>query len=265
MRSLADLISLENRTAIVTGGLGHLGLAATETLLELGATVVVTTTQKTAKKRATVARGLLKEFGESRVIVKDLDFTSSNSFLKFSNEIKGLPSIAILINNAIHQEKVSTNLAYDEFESSLNGVLWSTLRCSQLVFPLMKREAKGSIINISSMYGLQSPDWRLYTDNNFNIPPTYTIAKAGIIQLTKYLASYWGRYGIRVNSISPGPFPKENVARDKKFGERLKSKTMLDKLGNPEDLKGLFALLSSDASGFITGENFVVDGGWTSW
>ena len=100
---------------------------------------------------------------------------------------------------------------------------------------------------------------------NLSSPPSYAVAKAGVIQLTKYLASYWAKYGMRVNSISPGPFPKEEVVKNKKFYGALKNKTMLGRIGQPEDLKGVVALLAGDASSYITGQNIIIDGGWTTW
>jgi NAD(P)-dependent dehydrogenase (short-subunit alcohol dehydrogenase family) len=114
------------------------------------------------------------------------------------------------------------------------------------------------------MYGVVAPDFDVYEGNlNFINPPHYGAAKAGILQLTRYYSSYLGKYSITVNSVTPGPFPSENVQKNKKFINKLASKTCLKRIGIPEDLSGVFIFLSSGASNYITGQNMIVDGGWT--
>ena len=105
----------------------------------------------------------------------------------------------------------------------------------------------------------------MYLGNEHANPPSYGAAKAGVIQLTKYLASFLSPHEIRVNAISPGPFPFADIVKNAEFMGALEAKTMLNRLGNPEDLKGAIALLSSDASSYMTGQNICVDGGWTAW
>jgi gluconate 5-dehydrogenase len=134
----------------------------------------------------------------------------------------------------------------------------------------MKAQNSGKVINISSMYGLVSPDFdSLYKGEGCEIytnPPHYGAAKSAVLQLTRYFAALLGEYNIQVNAIVPGPFP--NVAiqiANQAFIERLKSKNPLHRIGKPEDLYGVIALLSSSASDFITGQAIQVDGGWTIW
>jgi gluconate 5-dehydrogenase len=121
-------------------------------------------------------------------------------------------------------------------------------------------------VNIASIYGVVSPDFQVYEDiEQFINPPHYGAAKAGIIQLTKYFASHLGPLNIQVNSISPGPFPAKQVQdASLLFIERLSKKTMLKRVGKPEDIAGAVILLSSNGSDFITGHNLMVDGGWTA-
>ena len=122
----------------------------------------------------------------------------------------------------------------------------------------------GSIINVSSMYGMVAPQFEIYENfPQFLNPPHYGAAKAAIIQMTKYFASYLGKDGILVNSVTPGPFPSEQISENSRFINDLESKTCLGRVGKPEDVAGVFVFLSSAAAGFITGQNFVVDGGWT--
>lgn len=261
MRKLQNLFNLKNKVAIVTGGLGHLGFAMTEALLELEAEVIITSTKEELKdKKATEKLKYLKD-NYGKVSASIIDFSDEKSVVTFFSSVK---KVDILINNAVSWSKKAKNATDIEyFKDGINGTLSSVFLCCKLFFNLCK--GKGVIINIGSMYGVVSPDWRIYKQNNFSSPASYAAAKAGVIQLTRYLASYWSRYGMRVNSISPGPFPKKEVIKDKKFLNSLKEKTMLGRIGEPEDLKGIVALLSSDASSYITGQNFIIDGGWTAW
>ena len=98
-----------------------------------------------------------------------------------------------------------------------------------------------------------------------NSPVCYGVGKAAILQLTRYIAGYYGEKGIRCNSITPGPFPSKTVQETEWFIENLSKKTMLKRIGRPEDLCGALLLLASDASGYITGADICVDGGWTAW
>ena len=116
------------------------------------------------------------------------------------------------------------------------------------------------------MYGHVAPDYRLYDSDKFANPPSYGAAKAGVIQLTKYIASFLSPYGIRANCISPGPFPFETTQiENPDFIERLNAKNPQNRIGKPFELKGAAALLCSDASSYMTGQNVCVDGGWSTW
>ena len=115
------------------------------------------------------------------------------------------------------------------------------------------------------IYYIQILFCHIYDGKEFANPPSYGAAKAGVIQLTKYLASFLSPYGVRVNALSPGPFPFPETQKNNDFIEKLASKNMLNRIGQPEDLKGAIALLCSDASSYMTGQNICVDGGWAAW
>ena len=152
-------------------------------------------------------------------------------------------------------------MSREEFNYTLDGTLSAVFECIKLSLPYLNEEA--SIVNVSSMYGVVAPDFDAYLDcPEYLNPPHYGAAKAGVIQLTKYYASYLGKRGLRVNAISPGPFPNYTIQENKGFMEELKERTLLDKYGLPEELAGIFVFLMSDAAKFITGQNFSVDGGW---
>ena len=146
----------------------------------------------------------------------------------------------------------------------LDGTVGVTFRCIREAVPFFQKAGGGTIVNIASMYGMIAPDHSIYGDTGNNSPVTYGAGKAGVIQLTKYTASYLAKDNVRVNSITPGPFPKISTV-DPAFLKKLQSKTMLGRTGNPEELAGALILLCSDASSFMTGTNLVVDGGWTAW
>ncbi len=115
------------------------------------------------------------------------------------------------------------------------------------------------------MYGHIGPDYRIYDGKEFANPPSYGAAKAGVIQFTKYLASFLSPHGIRVNALSPGAFPHPPTQKHEDFMEKLGSKNPMNRIGQPDELKGAVALLCSDAGSYITGQNLCVDGGWAIW
>src|SRR5699024_8936918 len=124
---------------------------------------------------------------------------------------------------------------------------------------------KGCIVDIGSMYGMVSPDPAIYGESGANNPANYGAGKSGVLQFTRYCAGHLAEKGIRVNSISPGPFPNPSTQTDEDFLRKLANKTMLKRVGKQHEIVGPIILLSSDAGSFITGENIVVDGGWTAW
>ncbi|OGQ92729.1 MAG: hypothetical protein A2284_04455, partial [Deltaproteobacteria bacterium RIFOXYA12_FULL_61_11] len=147
------------------------------------------------------------------------------------------------------------------------GVGWA-FRLARALLPGMREAGGGSIVNVASMYGKVAPDPSLYEGTEAYSPVTYGCAKAALLALTRYLASYYGAQGIRCNAISPGPFPKSPSPEGEppwkgEFLERLAGRTALGRIGRPEELGGAVVFLLSSASSFITGHELVVDGGWT--
>jgi len=135
----------------------------------------------------------------------------------------------------------------------------------QQAIPFLQRTS-GSVVNVASMYGMVAPDQRLYEASPaYRNPPAYGAAKAAVLQLTRYAACALAPRGIRVNAVSPGPFPGETVQQDRRFIERLASRVPLGRIGSPEEMIGPVVFLLSDAASYVTGHNLVVDGGWTAW
>jgi gluconate 5-dehydrogenase len=260
-----NLFNLENKVAIVTGGYGHLGTGIVKALLNFGAIVYVAGRSK-EKFNDKFEREI-----EDKLYFIEIDIMHSISFEScFKKVFKAQGKIDILINNA-HSARGNSqsNLTDEDFLFTLDGVLGSVHKAMRAIKPYMENQKSGKIINITSMYGLVSPDFRMYEGDDcekYTNPPHYGAAKAGLKQLTKYYAVLLAKYNIQVNAISPGPFPSISVQNENaNFIERLKAKNPMNKIGVPEDLDGSIILLSSNASNFMTGQTIQIDGGWTVW
>ena len=261
--SLSELQSMKGKTVLITGGGGHLGTAMSEALAELGANLIIGS--RAPERGKVLSNRIHLEFGVRTSSVK-LDITDIASLDEAMRLIESeYGQLDVLINNAWSGKKNSfESISLDDWKYDidvcLNGVFYTT----QKAVPYLKK-TRGVIVNIASMYGHVAPDYRMYAATDHVNPPSYGAAKAGVIQLTKYLASFLSPHGIRVNAISPGPFPFGAITKNESFMIALRSKTMARRTGNPEDLKGVIALLCSDASQYITGQNICVDGGWATW
>lgn len=136
----------------------------------------------------------------------------------------------------------------------------------QVASIMRQRGEGGSIVNISSMYGLVAPDPRMYADHpEFHNPPVYGVVKAGMLQFSRYAAVHLAPFGIRVNSVSPGPFPNERVQGSSSFMSELERRVPLGRIGRAEEVAGAVKYLLSSSSTYTTGANIVIDGGWTVW
>lgn len=256
---------LSGKIAVVTGGYGHLGSAMARALNRFNAKVIVA--GRSEKKFAKTFAG--PEF--RNIEFREMDITSPNGVTNCINKINtDFGQLDVLINNA-HTARGNSqeNMDDADWAYTMDGVLGSVHRCIKAAIPIMKKQMSGKIINISSMYGMVSPDFSLYRGNNckqYTNPPHYGAAKAAMNQITRYFAVLLGPYNIQVNAIAPGPFPKPEIQESNPvFIERLKKKNPLNKIGKPDDLAGVTLLLSSPASDFITGQILQVDGGWSIW
>jgi len=260
-----DIFSLKDKTIIVTGGSTHLGRTISESVAQYGASVIIGS--RDVARNTEWASHLSKKYGID-AIGTGLDFTDEESVLGLLALVLGkFNSIDVLINNAAFSMpgKIEEQ-TYDEFMEGLHGTIGGTYNISKFILQQMQKQKHGNIINISSMYGVVSPNPDLYygTKNAPN-PANYGAGKAAIIQLTKYIACNYAKYNIRCNCIVPGAFPSPAVQQDNKFIDNIRKKNPLNRIGVPEDLKGISVFLSSDASSYITGQSVHVDGGWTIW
>ena len=261
-----ELFSLEGKVAIVTGGRGLYGAAICEGLCEMGATVIVAS--RNGEKCEEFAEVLRQQGHNAFGMAMDLSDDDS---------VKALPKavfdrfgrIDILVNNAVDRRNM-TSLAdatrqklQDSASTNLNG----QILLSQAVLRYMIPAERGSIINISSMRGLDSPHFPFYPESMGDQPVNYTTEKWAMVGLTKYMAGRYGKHHIRVNCIAPGGF-NPGLAEDpdkKAFVDTYIANTPLGCWASYDDIKGPVAFLASDAAAYVTGATLVMDGGWTIW
>lgn len=258
---MSNLFSLKDNVILLTGGYGHLGRSVAVGLAEHDATVVVLGRNKDKFNAAFASYDLPNIFFQS------FDIASTESIQQGLKAVaKQFGKIDALINNAFYvRSNQPENLSDEDWNYSIDGSLNSVYRCIREVLPYFKENGSGRIINVASMYGVVAPDFDVYKDfPNFLNPPHYGAAKAGVVQLTKYFASYLAPYNILVNAVAPGAFPSKGVQENKAFVAALAQKNPLKRIGQPDELKGIFVFLCSNASTYITGQNISVDGGWTS-
>jgi NAD(P)-dependent dehydrogenase (short-subunit alcohol dehydrogenase family) len=264
-KSLKQLLSLQGKTAVVTGGAGYLGTAISETLAELGANIVLASRDR-AKCQKKCDEILQLTGGSVQAVALELDVLKKDSATEFLDKVhEHFGAVDILVNNAWSGKKNSwESITNEDWEYDIDMSLNSVFRLAKAAFPDLKA-TRGVILNIASMYGHIGPDYRIYDGTQFANPPSYGAAKAGVIQFTKYLSSFLSPHGIRVNALSPGAFPHPPTQKHEEFTQRLAAKNPLNRIGQPDDLKGAVALLCSDAGSYITGQNLCVDGGWAIW
>jgi len=258
---MKNIFDLKGKVAMVTGGYSYLGTPISEALAEYGAVVYIAGKNKTSAENVITKQPKGNKIKFIHCDVSDFE-NVKNCFMKiYEREGK----IDILVNNSNYGKagKLDT-IPEEDWIAGIDGTINNYFRCIQTAIKYMKKKG-GVIINVASMYGMVSPNPEVYGDSGFDNPPNYGAGKAAIIQLTKYAAVHFAKYRIRVNSISPGAFPKPLVQKNKTFIKNLNKKIPLGRIGSPDELKGTIILLASNASSYITGQNICVDGGWTIW
>ena len=260
---------LDGRVVLMTGASGHLGKAMATGLASAGAHVILN------GRRREPLDALAAEITarDQSASVACFDITDHESVLNYASEIKqNYKRLDILVNNASMGRPGTLETAtLGDFESLYRVNVSAAFDLIQAFLSLLKAAAQrnaggASVINVSSMYGVVSPDPAIYGTSGANSPPYYGAAKAGLIQLTRYAACHLAPEKIRVNCISPGPFPAaQYLLRDPAFRDQLNGKNPMRRTGDPQELQGPLLFLASDASSYVTGANLPVDGGWTAW
>ncbi len=266
---------LEGRAAVVTGGAGLLGRAHAHALAAAGANVVVTDLDAGACQ---AVAGELRERHGREHHGHVCDVTSPEALRGLLARVLGwFDRLDVLVNDAALDEKVEApresgdvlrfeNYPLELWERALRVNVTGTFLCCQILGREMAEARRGSIVNIASTYGVVAPDQSLYRNadgtQTFFKSAAYPTTKGAVVALTRFLAAYWGKLGVRVNALSPGGV--EN-GQDQAFVARYSERTPLGRMARPEDYAGAVVFLASDASAYMTGANLIVDGGFTAW
>ena len=267
MRDVKDLMSLKGRTALITGATGKIGQEAAMTIAELGGDLLLV--DHPDSDYDTIKRRILKKYNVNIESINcNLESESSRQLL--IEQVNGYnKELNIIINNAAFVGESNLEGWVTDFEDqdietwrrAFEVNLTAIFHLSQGLIKKLKSSKSSSIINISSIYGIVGPDFSLYEGTKMGNPAAYAASKGGLVQLTRWLATTVSP-DIRVNCISPGGVWRNQPSV---FVERYESKTPLGRMATEEDFKGIIAYLSSDLSAYVTGQNIVVDGGWTVW
>ncbi|MFH1568426.1 MAG: SDR family oxidoreductase [Gemmatimonadota bacterium] len=258
---ILEKFSLRDRIAVVSGGAGPMfGSSITEALAEAGATVV------SASRSLERNQELAARLGEQGLDVRamQLDITDAGSVQALKEWVlEELGRVDVLVNSAV----VGRGGGFDEqtpeyWEYSARGNMVGLFAMCKAFIPSMTAQERGSIINISSIYGVVANDPSLYEGTEMKQPPDYTFVKAGMINFTRYLANYFGKQGVRANCICPGGYTSAD--HPEPFLRNYTRRCPVGRLLDNDDIKGAVVFLASDASQYVTGTALMVDGGWTS-
>ena len=270
-----DLFSVQEKIAVVTGGLGQLGRQFSLALAERGAKVAVFDAQLTDERVA-------QRFGERRtdphLLFVPVDVTQRASIEAGMSQVAsawGVPPHALINNAGLDTPPgapAAENGPFEEYpEAAWDRVMAVNVKgaflCAQVVGGALAAAGRGSIVNIGSIYGLVSPDQRLYEyrragGETFFKPAAYSVSKSALLNLTRYLATYWAGSGVRVNTLTFGGVFNN---QDERFVQAYSARAPLGRMAREDEYNAAVIFLVSDASAYMTGSNLVIDGGWTAW
>lgn len=251
-----QIFSCKNKVAIVTGGGGLLGKEISKALADFGAKVFVAEVDPQKENHSSPQITSLK-----------LDTTSEDEVKQaFQHVFDKEKKLDILVTCAYPRTKdwgaAVENVSFESWKENLNSQLGGTFICCREAATHMKNSDGGSIINMASTYGVVAPDFRIYEGMDMTMPVGYSAIKSGLIGLTRYFATYYSDFNIRANSISPGGIQDK---QPDEFVNNYSKKTPLGRMGQASDIVGGVVYLASESSAYVTGQNLLIDGGWTAW
>jgi NAD(P)-dependent dehydrogenase (short-subunit alcohol dehydrogenase family) len=255
--------SLTGRTAVVTGGAGPLGSVLAAALAASGARVVVVDLDESAC--AATANGL----PGSRHVPLGANLLDAQGLATVVDAVHDLGACDVLVNNAAFTGTSGVpgyavpfeEQTDDAFAMALALNLTAPFSLTRRLTPLLRASGHGSVVNVSSIYGLVGPNMGLYEGTRMGNPAAYAASKGGLAQLTRYLSTVLAP-DVRVNAFAPGGIAR---GQDDAFVERYERLTPLGRMGTEDDFRGVVTWLASDASAYVTGQVIAVDGGWTAW
>lgn len=267
MKTIRDLMDMSGRVALITGGAGHIGRAISDGLAEVGANIVLVDINEELLRKTAVAIETKYKVEVLQVLINMED----------SNQLATIPSLIekrfgrldVIINNAafVGDSGLSgwvsgfESQALDTWRRALEVNLTAPFALVQSCAALLKKSKVGSVVNIGSIYGIVGPDLSLYESTAMGNPAAYAASKGGLTQLTRWLSTVLAPE-VRVNTLTPG-----GVARNQPqiFSDKFITRTPLKRMATEEDFKGAALYLASDLSAYVTGQNIIVDGGWSVW
>jgi NAD(P)-dependent dehydrogenase (short-subunit alcohol dehydrogenase family) len=266
MKTVSELMKLSGRRALITGAAGNLGRVMAHTLAELGSDLVLVDRADTSVVE--LAAQITTQWNVN-VIASHCDLESEMARVGLINQLLHEGSLDVLINNAAFVgtsdlKGWGVTFAQQTIETwrrALEVNLTAAFQLCQGLSPLLQSSGRGIIINIGSIYGEFGPDWSLYEGTSMNNPAAYGASKAGLLQLTRWLATTMAP-AVRVNAISPGGIARGQAQA---FVKRYEARTPLGRMATEDDFRGAVAFLASDMSAYITGQNLLIDGGWSVW
>ena len=261
-KTIQQLFDLTGTVSLVTGACGHLGKAIAQGLAEAGSSVVVSSREE--DKAVQFAQHLPRPVQQTHLGIQldQLDETSRQAGIQRVQAEYG--RIDTLVNNGHFPLSADLNsVTEEEFKVQLSNASAYFFLAKAICDLAVAQQRQASIIMLGSMYGSVGSYPDAYKGVSPASPVAYHTLKGGVLQMTRHLAVYWASKGVRVNSLSPGPFPGPSAP--KAMVQRLEQKSPMKRMGRPDELKGAIVFLASPASSYMTGQNLVIDGGWTAW
>jgi NAD(P)-dependent dehydrogenase (short-subunit alcohol dehydrogenase family) len=260
--TIQQLFDMTGRVALVTGAAGHLGGCLARALAEAGCRVVVGSRDR---DRGAAVAAVLPGPAAGRHLAVEIDHMREESVsAAVATALDQAGRIDVLVDNG-HEPVAAdwSTVTPDQFTRQLANATGYFSLARHVRNAAVARRLPASIVLIGSMYGVVGSYPDAYAGIAAASPAAYHALKGAIVHLTRHLAVYWAADGVRVNCLSPGPFPGPQAPAD--LVARLEKKSPLGRMGRPHELKGALVFLASDASSYVTGQNLLVDGGWTAW
>jgi|TARA_B110001454_G_scaffold196684_1_gene199713 NAD(P)-dependent dehydrogenase (short-subunit alcohol dehydrogenase family) len=270
-QTIDHVFNLNKKTIILTGSAGRLGTNFAHVLSSVGANVILIDINK--KENKELEKSISKKY-KTNPFACNVDITKKDELVNLSSEIiKKYGKIDGLVNNAFFSPRIDPKKSAKKFEEyqldlwnkvlsvNLTGVF---LCCQEFGKKMVKQKDGGVIVNISSIYGINGADQRIYENSELNSPPSYAASKGAIVNFTRYLASYWNKKNIRVNTMTLGGV-LDTSYMTKKFIKKYSDKTILGRMAEKDEYNGALLFLLSKASSYMTGANLILDGGWSAW
>lgn len=270
MSLIDQLFRLDNRVAVINGGAGRIGTKIAEALTSAGATAVIMDLDAEAASAQSerINQALASDERAGRAVALAADSTDPDSLAAARDQIEAEHGPATVLFNTTQYRGTGFygsdpgDHPLEAWNKVMDVNVTGVLLACQTFYPSMKSKGGGTIINLSSTYGVVSADPRIYGDSGVNSPVSYATSKSAVLNLTRYLAIHWREFGIRVNCLVPGGVFDQ---QGEEFVKNYSARTPLGRMAKADEYQGAALFMASEASSYMTGAVVTVDGGWTAW